>query len=193
MTATPGNLTQGRLSVIMPRLTPSRAIDYYPHLVAAMTEFEINTVARVSAFVAQLAHESGEFKWMEELASGAAYDHREDLGNTRPEAIRIAKEHGFTPGVFWKGHGPLQVTGYDNHREMSMALGIDCVNDPRLLTLPKHGFRAAGVFWVRRGLNELADRGEFRDITRKVNGGVNGLANRVEYWFRALKVLGVDP
>lgn len=193
MATTPGNLTQGRLSVIMPRLTPARAIDYYPHLVAAMVEFEINTVARVSAFVAQLAHESGELKWMEELASGAAYDNREDLGNTRPIAIQIAKSNNSTPGRFFKGHGPIQITGYDNHHSASVALAIDCVHQPSILTEPEYAFRGAGWFWVSRNLNELADRGEFRAITLKVNGGVNGLASRVEYWFRALRVLGVDP
>lgn len=186
-------LTDPQLSRIMPNLAVGSRSMYLEPLNLAMAEFDINTPARAAAFLAQLAHESGELRWVEELASGAAYDNRVDLGNTRPEAVRIAKEHGSTPGVWWKGHGPIQVTGYANHLEMSIALKIDCVNDPRLLTLPEHGFRAAGVFWTSRGLNELADRGEFRRITRKINGGVNGLDKRVEYWFRALRVLGVDP
>lgn len=187
------SLTDSQLERIMPRTSLGTRSSHLPYLNLAMPEFEINTVARVSMFLAHLAHESGELRWMQEIASGSAYDNRSDLGNTKPEAIRIAKAHNTTTGRFFKGHGPIQVTGYDNHVEMARELGIDCVNDPLLLTRPQYGFRAAGVFWSRRGLNEIADRGEFRRGTKKVNGGVNGLDERVEYWFRALRVLGVDP
>jgi putative chitinase len=183
-------LTEPQFATIMPRvLTPRRSL-YYPYLVAAMDEFAINTPARAAAFLAQLAHESGELRWMQEIASGSAYDNRADLGNTRPIAIEIARENNTTPGRFWKGHGPIQITGYDNHYSASVALAIDCVHRPLLLTEPQYAFRGAGWFWQSRDLNALADRGEFRLMTKRINGGYNGLAERVEYWLRALRVLG---
>ena len=89
---------------------------------------------------------------MEEVVSGAAYDNRADLGNTNSEAIRIATAHGSTPGRFWKGHGPIQITGYLNHLAAMMALELDCVEQPRLLCEPVHGCRAAGWFWKVNGL-----------------------------------------
>jgi putative chitinase len=188
----PGFLTPAKVSAIMPRLSDAKLALYYPHLVAAMAEWQIDTPARASAFLAQLAHESGELRWMQEIASGAAYDNRADLGNTRPEAIRIAKAHGTTPGRFWKGHGPIQITGYDNHLAVAGALGINCLTKPHLLTEPEYAFRGAGWFWDSRDLNELADEGEFRRVTRGVNGGVNGLKERVDYWLRAMRVLGAE-
>jgi putative chitinase len=176
------DLTAAQLVAIMPTLAkrPKTLAAYLPLLVAAMREFEIVNVERAAAFLAQLAHESGEFRWMEELASGAAYDRRSDLGNTKPEAIRIARAAGTTPGRFWKGHGPIQTTGFDNHVLVGTALGIDAKNNPRLLVEPEHGFRAAGYFWKSHGLNELADAhpfttvddaADYLTITRRINGG----------------------
>lgn len=189
-------MTRDQLLAIMP-LAPWRADLFLPHLVAAMAEYEINTPERQAAFLAQLAHESGQLRYMEELASGAAYDDREDLGNTRPEAIRIAARNGTTPGRFWKGHGPIQVTGYDNHLEMMMALGIDCLENPRLLCLPEHGCRAAGYFWHINGINEFADRGDFDGCCDKVNrgrktqrhGDALGYAKRLAFYEKAKEVL----
>lgn len=157
----------------------------------AMAEFEINTPLRQSAFVAQLAHESGQFKYMEEIASGAAYDGRADLGNTRPQAILIAKEHGSTPGRWWKGHGPIQITGFDNHMACGIALNLDLMNYPTLIATPEGGCRAAGWFWKTHRLNELADAQDFLRITKRINGGTNGLDDRLKFYGRAKAVLGV--
>jgi putative chitinase len=185
-------ITEDKLGKIMPTLPANRRALYFPRLKAAMEGAQITTPAREAAFLAQLSHESGELRWMQEIADGSAYDGRADLGNTRPEAIAIAKAHGTTPGRFWKGHGPIQTTGYDNHKAVGEALGIDAVNHPELLALPEHGFRAAAYYWITHNLNALADAGEFRLITRAVNGGIKGLEGRVKYWLLALRVLGVD-
>lgn len=158
-------------------------------LLDAMEEFEIDTPLRAAAFVAQLAHESGSFVYFEEIASGRAYDGREDLGNTRAVAIRIAKEHGSTPGPWWKGHGPIQITGFDNHRDCGDDLGLDLLHSPRLLCKPEHGFRAAGWFWDGRDLNYYADKQDFLRITKKINGGTNGLEDRKAYYARAKEEL----
>jgi putative chitinase len=163
-----------------------------------MVEGGIYTPARVAAFLAQLAHESGEFRYMQELADGSAYDNRPDLGNTRPEAIEVAERHGSTPGRWFKGHGPLQITGFDNHRDCSLALYGDAsilLDEPLRLTRPTDGCRAAVWFWTIRGLNAQADKNTeiaFKAITRSINGGLNGYAERARYWQRARSVVGAD-
>lgn len=167
---------------------------------AAMREFEINTTSRETMFLATLAHESGEFRYMEELADGSVYDGREDLGNTKPEAIAVATTHGSTPGRWWKGHGPIQVTGYNNHLACGIALGIDLVNEPQLIAQPGPGCRSAGWFWrnakLRDGttvdLNAVAELGDFRQSQLVVNRGLMqsehdplGWAQRQAYYTRA--------
>lgn len=182
-----------QLLQIMPNAGPRAAL-YAPHLTNAMVEFYIDSPARQAAFLAQVAHESGELRYAEEIATGVAYDHRADLGNTRPEAIAIASKHGATPGRWWKGHGPIQITGYDNHLACGIALGLDLLNNPTLITKPLAGSRSSAWFWaVFKALNPLADAGEFRAITRRINGGYNGLAERLKYWERAKLALGVTP
>ena len=156
-----------------------------------MAEFGINTPLRQAAFLAQLAHESGQFEYMEEIASGVAYDTRADLGNTRPQAILIAKEHGSTPGRWWKGHGPIQITGFGNHMACGIALNLDLMNRPELIATPEGGCRAAGWFWKTHGLNELADAEDFLRITKRINGGTKGLEDRLKFYGRAKAALGV--
>lgn len=153
-----------------PHTLKSRLALFVDPLNSAMEEFEINTPARAQMFLAQLLQESGCFFYMAELASGAAYETRKDLGNTKPEAIEVAARHGSTPGRFFKGHGPIQVTGYDNHCAARDALGIDCVENPRLLEDPLQGMRAAALYWKTHGCNQAADAGDFGRCTRKING-----------------------
>jgi len=189
------NLTLQQLQLIMPAAT--RASLFLEPLNAAMQEFGIDTRLRMAGFLSQLAHESGQFRFMEELASGAAYDNRADLGNTNPEAIRIAAAHGSTPGRFWKGHGPIQITGYLNHLAAMMALELDCVEQPRLLCEPVHGCRAAGWFWKVNSLARWADAGDIDGVSDVVNrgkktaaiGDSNGFAERKAFYDRALKVI----
>lgn len=189
-------ITLQQLKTIMPA-SKERASLFLGPLNAAMAEFGIDTRNRMAAFLAQVGHESGQLKFMEELASGAAYDKREDLGNTNSEAIRIAAAHGTTPGRFWKGHGPIQITGFDNHVWIMMRLDIDCVENPTLLTLPEHGCRAAGEFWRGNGINRWADIGDIdgcsdmvnRGRKTKAHGDSNGFADRNAIYMRALEVL----
>lgn len=173
------------LREIMPLLPHSKAEAYIGLLNAAMQEFGIITPEREAAFLAQLAHESGQLRYWHELASGAAYD-------TGPLAARL----GNTPeadgdGERYKGRGPIQITGRANYEACAAALGIDCVAHPELLELPENGFRSSAWFWQTHGLNELADVENFRLITKKINGGYNGYTDRLGYWQRAKTVLGV--
>ena len=172
----------GEVLAIMPNLSRVRAFAYLPHLAQAMAERGITTPRRKAAFLAQLALESGELRWMEEIASGAAYEGRTDLGNTQPG-----------DGVRYKGRGPIQLTGRANYRAAGKALGIDLENNPQRAAEPDVGFRIAAWFWNSRDLNALADAGTveaFREITRRINGGYNGWEQRLAYWRRAQSVLG---
>ena len=174
-------ITDDMLRNIMPNLPAAKRQLYLPYLNKAMREFEIATYLRASAFLAQLAHESAEFRYFEEIASGKAYEGRKDLGNTQPG-----------DGVKFKGHGPIQITGRANHAACGKALGLDLINNPTLITRPPNAFRSAGWFWDTRGLNALADGRLFKAITKKINGGFNGLADRQKYYDRALRIIPED-
>ncbi|HVG31265.1 MAG TPA: glycoside hydrolase family 19 protein [Pyrinomonadaceae bacterium] len=177
----PSEITDQTLRDIMPNLPAAKRDLYLPFINEAMREFEISTYLRAAAFLAQLAHESAELRYFQELASGAAYEGRVDLGNTQPG-----------DGRKYKGHGPIQITGRANHKACGEALGLDLINNPTLITLPENAFRSAGWFWDTRHLNPLADQRKFKEITLRINGGYNGLADRQKYYDRALRSIPED-
>lgn len=170
-------VSSAELAVIMP-YARKRVEKYHPHLVSVMHEFEIDTPLRVAAFLAQLAHESGELRYVEEIASGEAYEGRVDLGNTEPG-----------DGARFKGRGLIQITGRSNYEACSAALGEDFVSSPELLELPAQACRSAGWYWRSRKLNELADKEDLKRITKVINGGYNGWPDRLKYYERAKEVL----
>lgn len=172
-------LTLPQLLRVMRRLSTTRAAAMLPHLVAAMQEADISTPARAAAFLAQLAVESGELRWFEEIASGEAYEGRADLGNVHPG-----------DGKRFKGRGPIQLTGRANYRKAGAALGLELEQNPELAARWDVGFRVAGWYWTSHNLNPLADAGLFRSITHLINGGLNHLSEREEYHRRAREVLG---
>lgn len=189
-------ITKEQLLAIMPGAR-QRAEKYVAPLNAAMAEFGITTKLQVAAFLAQCGHESGQLLYVRELASGAAYDLRSDLGNTNPMAIAIAKAHGSTPGRYWRGRGIIQTTGYNNYVLTMMKLGIDCVEHPELLESPENACRSAGLFWKENNLNAYADIGDIDGVSDKVNkgrktkayGDTNGWADRLAIYNRAMKIL----
>lgn len=177
---------------LMPHLSLGRADQYAPLLSAAMEEQGITNKKRRCAFLAQLAHESVELRYMEEIASGSAYEGRADLGNTQPG-----------DGKRYKGRGPIQLTGRANYRRFGRLLGLDLEGQPTLAAQPENGFRIAALFWKLGGLNELADKltlkkndaGDklvFAKITKIINGGHNGLQDRFKYFSVAKQVLHED-
>lgn len=167
-----------QLRGVMPNLGRDRAEAMLPLLNSAMEEAEINTPMRRAAFLAQLAHESGELRWFEELDSGRQYEGRRDLGNVEPG-----------DGPRYKGRGPIQITGRSNYRNAGRALGLDLEGNPSLAAEPEVGFRTAAWYWNSRGINAPADGGDFDRTTYLVNGGTNGAAERRAYYRRALAVL----
>lgn len=166
------------LKAIMPYATDQNCALYAPLLDAAMTEFNIDTPARAAAFIAQIAHESGSLRYTTELASGGAYEGRQDLGNTEPG-----------DGPLFKGRGLIQITGRANYQTVSTALGHDFLASPTDLADPENASRSAAWFWNTHGLNELADAGDFLRITKRINGGTNGLADREAFWDKAKTVI----
>lgn len=189
--------TADQILYIMPQAGKTRATGYAPLLSDAMDEFGILTPMQQAMWLANVAHESGQLIYVEEIASGAAYDGRDDLGNTRPEAISIAAKAGTTPGRFYKGHGLIQITGFDNHVECGHALGIDAKNEPQRLTLPVYAARSAAWFWQRHQINQYADSGDFDGACDMVNrgrktvryGDTNGFAQRLAFFEAAKEVL----
>ena len=174
-------LTLEQLKKIIPYAGPKAGVFIAP-LNAAMDEFGISTPGRAAAFVAQIAHESGSLRYTRELASGAAYEGRADLGNTQPG-----------DGVRFKGRGLIQITGRANYIKCSKALFGDentLVDHPELLEEAGAACRSAAWFWCVHGLNDLADKGDFVTITKRINGGTNGLAERQQFWSVAKGVLG---
>jgi len=127
----------------------------------------LDTPLRFAHFMAQLSHESGGFKYMEEIASGQAYEGRADLGNTQAG-----------DGKLFKGRGPIQLTGRANYRKYGRVLGIDFERHPEIVALPSIGLWVACEYWKQTGLNAIADRDDVTAVTRRINGGTNGLADR---------------
>ena len=141
-----------------------------------MQAFGIDSFVRIRHFIAQVAHESGEFRYVKEIASGQAYEGRKDLGNTQPG-----------DGVKFKGRGLIQVTGRANYERCSLALWGDkrLLDNPELLEQPVNAVRSACWFWKANNPNALADRDDIRAVTRRINGGYNGIDHRVQLYERA--------
>ncbi len=162
----------------------SRAAPFVDAANYAMAEYGIDSPKRKAAFLSQCGHETGGLQWLTELwgptPAQKGYEGRADLGNTQPG-----------DGERFKGRGWIQITGRTNYEAVAMALCLDCVNRPELVANPDHAPRVAAWWWKTHGLNELADLDDFSRITRIINGGLNGQADRLERWANAKKALGV--
>ncbi len=176
----------------------SNAVRFLPYLADTCAQYDISTPVRQLCFLAQVSHESGGLFYTEELATGDAYEHRADLGNSQPG-----------DGPKYKGRGLIQITGRNNYGLLGTAFQIDLIENPTLLggknitacspDQLKWAAMSAGWFWNKTALNAWADKinlhepiedGEnleaFREITRRINGGYNGLADRVHRYQQGL-------
>lgn len=165
------------------RVSKARYEELCPAFNAAMIQAGCTTERRATMWCAQLGHESGGLQWMEEIASGSAYEWRQDLGNTQ-----------FGDGVRFKGRGPIQITGRYNYSKVSVwahdkgyvPTPTYFVDNPSELSNPTYGFLGAVWYWtVARDINALADNDDLIGATRAINGGINGLDDRRAYWHRA--------
>lgn len=157
-----------------------RATEWLPLIEYAMREFNIDTRLRQAMFLAQIGHESGGMHYTTELwgptEAQRRYEGRKDLGNV------IAGD-----GFKYRGRGLIQTTGRYNYEQTAKALGIDCVNNPELLSEPENAARSAAWWWQSHNLNRFADAGDIVGCSKKINGGTNGLEQRKTLYQAALK------
>lgn len=172
-------MTPDQLRKVMP-YSAGRVDVFADPLMAAMGEFGITTARRQAAFIAQVAHESGELRYTREIADGSAYEGRADLGNTHSG-----------DGPTFKGRGLIQITGRANYEVCGKALGMSLLLNPGWLETPLGACRSAGWFWQTHALNGFADADKFGSITKAINGGYNHIDERLAYWIRARKELGL--
>jgi putative chitinase len=157
---------------------------------SAMQHYDISTPARMGMFLANVGHESGGLKWLTEIWGPTQvqmrYEGRQDLGNNQPG-----------DGTRFKGRGYLQTTGRANYAKLTQRLRArwpqsdvpDFEATPEVLAQPEWAAISAADYWDMRNLNALADRGAFLDVVKKINGGTNGLEDRMRLWSEAQKVL----
>lgn len=151
-------------------------------------KYGINTPLRISHFLGQIEHESAGFKYLKELGSHSYLD-KYDTGS-------LAKALGNTPendddGQKYCGRGYIQVTGKSNYTQLSKDTGIDFLNHPELLEQEPNAVLSALWYWGKRNLNALADKDDVKTITKKINGGYNGLSERINLvnkWKKLLKI-----
>ncbi len=177
-------LTLPQLMACIP-YSGDRAPIYLECLNTAMHEFQIDSPLRQAMFIAQVAHESGSLRYTRELADGMDYDLTRDpmkakeLGNTQPG-----------DGPKYRGRGLLQVTGKANTLACLATLNRK-LDDLDYLETPMGASRSAAWFWFKNGLNMPADQGLFWTVSKKINGGTNGLDDRIQAYCRARKALGI--
>jgi putative chitinase len=147
-------------------------------------QFRVNTPVRIASFMAQASHETAQFQTLEEYASGANYEGRMDLGN-------IYKGDG----VKFKGRGIFQITGRANYKTMSAKIFGDdrLLNNPSILLQPQYAVLSAFHFWNDRNLNALADKKATVSISKKINGGTNGLKERVANFAKISSLFAINP
>ena len=172
-------ITDEQVTKIMPT-AGARAQKYVTVINKWSSHFDIDTPLRMAHWLAQVAHESAELRYTKELASDKAYEGRKDLGNTQQG-----------DGVRYKGRGLIQITGRANYAAYAKFCGYDVVAKPGLLEQPVGAVKSAMWYWQTRGLNTLADKDDVLTITKRINGGLNGLASRKAYLARAKQVFNL--
>jgi putative chitinase len=171
-------------------------------------KYDISTPARQACFIGQCAHESGNFKTLQENLNYSA----EGLMKTWPSRFatkEIADQYARQPAKIagkvyngrlgntseeeasmYLGRGLIQLTGRENYANCGTALGIDLIGNPNLLIEPKYAALSAGWFWNKKGLNSLADTADIETMTKRINGGLIGLEDRKTKIAKALAALG---
>lgn len=163
--------------------TGLRTVEYYEHFKNACLAYYIDTPVRISAFLAQTGHESRGFTRFREIwgptPAQLRYEGRADLGNVQPG-----------DGSRFRGRGAIQITGRANYELLEDELGYPVTRQPELLEQMPLAILSAAWWWHRHGCNELADSRNFEALTRRINGGLNGLEDRKLRWERAKKAIG---
>jgi putative chitinase len=205
-------LTKSFLQEVIPSAHESDIDKLLSPLQREMDKSQINTPLRISHFIAQVAHESGSLRFVEENLNYSAKALLAVFGRhfNRISAERCARKpeeianivyanrmgNGNTDsgdGWNFRGRGLIQLTGRDNYTKLSKAYGEDYVDNPdRVARDSDCAVQAACWFWTENGLNEYADKDDVKAITRRINGGYNGLEQREEFLARAKRYFGLS-
>ena len=172
------------------------------------TKYDITTPLRQAAFIGQCAHESANFKVLEEnlnysperlmkvwpsrfpdIATAMKYAHQPQLLANKVYAGRLGNNQE-NDGFKFHGRGIIQLTGRELYDNCGKAIGVDLINQPNLLVEPHYAAMSAGWFWHKKGLNALADSADYDTMTKRINGGLNGLDDRKAKIAKAISVLG---
>lgn len=164
------------------RCSDELATTYVEPINLTLARYDISSSPRIAAFLAQIGHESGGLRYVREVwgptPAQRRYEGRADLGNHQPG-----------DGKRYMGRGLIQITGRANYADVGRALDIDAVGNPEALESPLYAALSAGWYWDTRRLNALADSGDVAAITRRINGGYNGLQDRMARYERAMEAL----
>lgn len=184
------SITEQQLLQILPNAGQQAGV-FVSGLNMAMAKWKIDTPKRQAAFLAQVGHESGQLRYLRELGSDQ-YLSKYDTGSLAQKLGNTSAPDG--DGQRYRGRGLIQITGHDNYLRCSLALFGDdrLLRTPELLEQPQWAAASAAWFWSVNGLNSLADKEQFNTITRRINGGLNGLEDRLQLWTRARAVLCVS-
>lgn len=194
-------LTPEQMKPVLPMMNWDKAQGYIPFITSVLPKFGIDTPLRKAHFLAQVAHESGGLKYSAENLNYSAQGLRSVFGKyfkTNDEAAAYARKPekianrvyadrmgngNEASGDGWKyrGRGLIQLTGKENYQQFAKDYGVDCVNNPDLLLEPELALASAGWFWNKRSLNTFADKDDVIMITKRINGGINGLNDRQQY------------
>lgn len=204
------DFSREKLTRALPDVRPQDAETFFQPLYNAMQEFKINTPLRMAAFLSQIAHESGSLRYVRENLNYSA----EALMRVWPKyfpSISVANQYARKPediantvyanrmgngdrssgdGWRYRGRGLIQLTGKSNYERCGAALKRDLVADPSYLETPEGASRSAAWFWSFNGINELADRADVLAITKRINGGYNGIEDRQAKYSTALRAFG---
>lgn len=164
----------------------ARAQKWAQPLTAAMEDAAINTRLRQAAFLAQIGHETLSLVYVKEIG-GNTYFEKYGKGDLAAKLGNLT----LSDGPKFPGRGLIQVTGRANYEACSLALFGDTrlLDTPELLEDPQCASMSAAWYWKKNSLNNLADADRFTDLTRRINGGVNGLEDRKARYKTALSVL----
>lgn len=204
-------LTADILRAALPAARPTDIARFATPLAEACAEWGIDTPLRLAAFLAQIAHESGQFRTLAEnlnysaeallrvfprhfdATQATAYARQPERIGSRVYANRMGNgAEASGDGWRYRGRGLIQVTGHDNYAACGTALGLDLIAQPELLEQPAPAARSAAWFWHKNGLNRPADARDIKTITRRINGGLTGLDDRKAHYARACAALEVS-
>jgi putative chitinase len=175
---------------------------------AVMQKYDINTTNRKAAFLGQCMEESNNFKRLEEnlnysperlmevwpsrfpdLPTAMKYAYQPQILANKVYAGRLGNTQE-NDGFAYRGRGVIQLTGRELYDNCGKAIGVDLINQPHLLAEPSYACMSAGWFWNKKGLNALADVEDYETMTKRINGGLGGFANRKAKIAHAKQVLG---